>query len=135
MTGSKVYKAWMHIKARCLSKTDPSYQAYGGSGVIMHPPWIKSFEAFYTHIGDPPSPTHTVDRINCSKGYEPGNVRWATRREQSNNRRNSVRYDGMTILELSNKYQIHFERLKYLLGQRKLTVKEALEQCAYAAPA
>lgn len=95
----------------------------------MHDEWRKSFEAFYAHIGDPPSPAHSIDRMNNSKGYEPGNIRWATRLEQCNNRRNSVRYEGQSIMELSHKYQVHFERLKYLLRQRKLTLKEALHQC------
>jgi len=129
MSDTKVHKAWQHIKARCLRKCDASYHAYGAKGITVCPEWQKSFEAFYAHIGNPPSPQHTVDRIDITKGYEPGNVRWATRREQSNNRRNSIRYDGLTILELSHKYQVHFERLKYLLRQRGLSLEEALAQC------
>ena len=43
--------------------------------------------AFYKHIGDPPGPEYTIDRIDNDKGYEPGNVRWATYSEQNYNRR------------------------------------------------
>ena len=46
--------------------------------------------AFYQHIGPRPSTSHSVDRIDNSKGYEPGNVRWATATEQARNRRNNV---------------------------------------------
>lgn len=95
----------------------------------MFDEWRKSFAAFYAHIGDPPSPAHSIDRMDNSKGYEPGNIRWATSTEQAGNRKNSVRYNGLSILELSHKYQVHYERLKYLLRQRKLTLEEALHEC------
>ena len=49
--------------------------------------WINSFTAFYAYIGDPPTPKHTIERINNDVGYEPGNVRWATYSEQLINQR------------------------------------------------
>jgi Staphylococcus phage HNH endonuclease len=129
MSKTKVYSAWAHIKGRCLCPTDRSFQFYGGRGITMCDEWKNSFKAFYDEVGNPPSPEHSIERINNTKGYEPGNVHWATRQEQCNNRRNSVRYNGMTIMQLSHKYQIHFERLKYLLRQRRLSLEDALQQC------
>ena len=52
----------------------------------MCPEWAKSFMAFFSHIGPKPSPGLTLDRIDNEKGYEPGNVRWATREQQTRNR-------------------------------------------------
>jgi hypothetical protein len=50
--------------------------------------WIESFDLFLAHIGPKPDPRMSLDRIDNSKGYEPGNVRWATWPEQLKNRRN-----------------------------------------------
>ena len=58
--------------------------------------WCNSFESFLAHVGKRPSPLHSIDRIDNDKNYEPGNVRWATKKEQSRNRNNNnlVEYNG-----------------------------------------
>jgi|AACY02.2.fsa_nt_gi hypothetical protein len=79
MHGTKVYTAWQQMRHRC--KKDPRYVA---NGTKVCPEW-ESFADFYAYIGDPPSDDHSVDRIDPFGNYEPGNVRWATRLEQSRN--------------------------------------------------
>jgi intein-encoded DNA endonuclease-like protein len=76
------------MKRRCLDQNDKDYPRYGGSGVTVDAAWAESFELFYAHIGARPRGT-TLDRKDNSKGYEAGNVRWATAREQQSNRRDS----------------------------------------------
>ena len=88
-TGSKAYRAWTTIKQRCLNKKHASYGSYGARGVNLHPDWVKDFPAFAAHLGAPPSETHTVERLDNSKGYEPGNVVWATPKEQARNRKSN----------------------------------------------
>lgn len=79
MYGTKVYRAWQQMRDRC--KRDPRY-VQNGTKVCAE--W-KSFAAFYAYVGDPPSAAHSLDRIDPFGHYEPGNVRWATRLEQSRN--------------------------------------------------
>lgn len=83
---SSAYLSWQHAKGRCTNPNKIEFPEYGGRGITMCEEWLNSFAAFYAHIGPKP-PNTSLDRIDNSKGYEPGNVRWATATEQANNRR------------------------------------------------
>ena len=84
---SSEYVAWQRMNQRCHNPRYDSYKWYGARGIQVCDEWRKSFLAFYKHIGDRPSPKHSVDRINVNGDYTPGNVRWATWKEQANNKR------------------------------------------------
>jgi hypothetical protein len=100
MRDSAEYSSWQSMKARCLDLGNKDYPRWGGRGITVCQEWIDSFEAFHAHIGSRPSGT-SLDRIDNTKGYQSGNVRWATAKEQQVNRRDSweveilgVRFDG-----------------------------------------
>lgn len=87
LEGSPEYRAWVSMKRRVLDATHPAYHNYGGRGITVHEPWINDFGAFIKHVGLRPSKDHSLERKDNDAGYVPGNLRWATRVEQGNNRR------------------------------------------------
>jgi hypothetical protein len=87
MCTTPVYKQWFAMKARCTIPSHKAYAYYGGRGITVCAEWRHSFDTFYRDVGPRPSRRHTLDRIDNARGYEPGNVRWATRLQQMRNTR------------------------------------------------
>jgi hypothetical protein len=88
------FKIFCGIRKRCLNPKDKAYPRYGGSGIQCY---FEDFQSFYDHMGPRPTPSHSVDRIDNEGHYELGNVRWATQKEQAQNRRTSrmIEYKGL----------------------------------------
>ncbi len=83
------YNAWIGMKERCLNPRNQRFKDYGGRGIKIHQPWIGSFKTFLADVGRCPGIGHSLDRFPNNDGnYEPGNVRWANRKQQGENRRN-----------------------------------------------
>lgn len=82
------YRSWSMMKVRCMNPKSRARQNYGGRGITVCERWFD-FANFYADMGPRPSPEHSLDRIDNSKGYELGNCRWATDSEQGRNKRNN----------------------------------------------
>ena len=93
---SPEYTAWANMIRRCEDINGKDYHHYGGRGIRVCRDWRRSFEVFLSEVGRRPSDTHKLERMDNDGNYEPGNVRWATQKEQTNNRRGNrlIEYDG-----------------------------------------
>jgi hypothetical protein len=87
MNKTPEHRAWVHMRQRCNNPKKREYKHYGGRGISVCERWEMLFIAFFEDVGPKPSPQHSLDRIDVNGNYEPGNVRWATQKEQINNTR------------------------------------------------
>lgn len=110
---SPEYKAWQSMLVRCFNPKNPRYADYGGRGVTVCEEWRYDFSAFLAEIGRRPTPQHSLDRIENDRGYEPGNVRWATAHEQMTNRRITQLVDGVPLATLAKQHKIPANTLRF----------------------
>ncbi len=85
------YAAWRGMYNRCYNKNLPLYNRYGGRGITVCSDWLGDggYQRFLAYllqsIGRRPHASLSLDRIDNNKGYEPGNIRWASKEEQMRN--------------------------------------------------
>lgn len=102
-TKSPEYAIWSAMKRRCYNPGSYRFCDYGGRGIEVCSRWRESFEAFLMDMGKRPSRLHSIDRYPNNDGnYEPGNCRWATRKEQARNKRNNrkIIIDGVVKIAI-----------------------------------
>lgn len=129
-----LYRTWTGIMTRCFDKTSKAYQKYGAIGISCHEPW-KDFPTFrdelIQEIGNKPSTDHTLDRIdNANGGYYPKNLRWATAREQSRNRKSchmlTHENKTMSIMEWAEHLKMPYSALQTRIKMLGWTTERAL---------
>lgn len=143
-SGDKVsseYKSWRSMLDRCYITSHRSFPRYGGATppITVCPEWRASFQSFLDHMGPKPTPEHTIDRIDNAKGYEPGNVRWATKKEQAANRRehrrvNTIDFivngETMSMTQASRRLKIAQQTLSKWLKRGKILAGQDLSEYA-----
>lgn len=92
------YTAWQSMKQRCNDTASKSYHRYGGRGIKICERW-NDFSSFFEDMGSRPSIKHSIERIEVDGNYEPNNCKWATAKEQSRNKTNTifVEYQGIRV--------------------------------------
>lgn len=108
---------WNHMTRRCLAPSAEGYESYGGRGITVCERWLgrDGFLNFITDVGKRP-PGTSLDRIDVNGNYEPGNVRWATPKQQARNKRN-------TIVSLEMEAAI---RARLAQGERQVDIARSL---------
>lgn len=93
-----LHVVWKSMIQRCTNPNNKSYPSYGARGITVHPSWRSSFETFVRDVSDGYSRDLELDRIDNSRGYEPGNVRWVPRIVNARNKRSNrcVTFQGQT---------------------------------------
>lgn len=113
------YTVWAHIKARCSNPKNQRWHRYGGRGIKICDEWANSYPAFLAAVGRRPSPKHSIERIDNDGHYEPGNVRWATMKEQGRNMRRNllITFNGRTqcLQDWANELGCNYQRIQYRL--------------------
>lgn len=133
-TGSRLYWIWHGMKARCSNPNDARFADYGGRGIKVCDAWNK-FDAFREWaMSNGYAEDLTIDRIDNNGNYEPGNVRWATSKEQQNNKRTNfvVTYNGEThtLKQWSEILGINYFTLHSRITKRGWSIERALEKPA-----
>ena len=124
---SRAYVSWQNMRRRCYEVACAEYHNYGARGIKVCDRWRDLFENFYADMGDPP-PGKSLDRIDVDGNYTPENCRWATAKEQANNKQNNrvIEYEGeeLTIAQLAEKMGVNY-KVFYMRLSRGWSVEEA----------
>lgn len=133
---SKVWSTHRGMLTRCCTPTSWAYVRYGGRGITVCSRWhhgeggLSGFECFLLDMGSPPSKRHSIDRIDNDKGYSPENCRWATKKEQSNNRGNNVFIsafgESLTVNQWADRVGVTESCIRYRLFKKGMSPEMAI---------
>jgi hypothetical protein len=128
MTRTRTHNIWMLMRRRCEDPSNPEYKRYGAKGVTVCDRW-QTFDNFLADMGVCP-PSMSIDRIDGSGNYELSNCRWATPKQQTENRSIQVFYnvngERLTLPDVAKKYNVNYRTLRNRLFRTGMTLDEAL---------
>lgn len=129
MSKTRLYHIWQNMKSRCSNPNNQDYQRYGGRGIAVCKEWENSFSEFMKWANKSGySETLSIDRIDFNGNYEPNNCRWATPKQQSNNRSSNhlvtIGKETMNISQWCEKYGI---KLSVIRGKIRRNPKKPIE--------
>jgi hypothetical protein len=126
---SGTYRSWANMIQRCTNPAKNQYHNYGGAGITVCDRW-RDFQNFLEDMGERPEGC-SIDRIDNTGNYEPGNCRWSTDKEQQRNRNNTVyiKYRGkmVKLADLAEQGGVSASCMWNRIFKLKWTVDEAIK--------
>ena len=130
MSQTRLYRIWSNMKIRCENPKRRDYKHYGQRGVNVCNAWSDFLTFYEWAINNGYKDGLTLDRIDVNGNYEPSNCRWATVKEQSNNRTNNhlITYDGetKTIAQWAEERNINHDTLYSRINRMNWDIGRAL---------
>lgn len=122
------YTLWLNMKQRCTNPNYKNYHIWGGRGITICDRWLNSFEKFIDDMGKQPVKRMGIDRIDNDKGYYKENCRWATPKQQNNNKRNNrtIHYKGksQSLKMWCEELNLPYQRIENRFHRGGKTVEE-----------
>lgn len=130
------YPQWATMLTRCRNKKVKKYRDYGARGISVCKRWVSGdgektgFECFMKDMGNKPTKKHSIDRINNDGNYEKSNCRWATNKDQANNRRScrvlTYRGESLSMMKMAEKHGLSYFMLRDRIS-RGWSIEEAMQ--------
>lgn len=130
MTHSPEFRAWQGMNSRCHIPSAGNYHCYGARGISVCARWRNSFMNFFVDVGSHPGKGYSLERNDVNGNYEPCNVRWATAKEQGQNRRTnkftpesvrearSLYASGVSVIDIAKHNSAASSAVYYILSRR-----------------
>jgi len=123
------YSTWQRMISRCCNSLNSGYNDYGGRGITVCERWQK-FENFLADMGQRPSKEYSIDRIDVNGNYCPENCRWATPKEQANNKRSNrlLGFNGivMNMTQWAEKLGVNMKTIHDRIDRYGWTIEKTL---------
>jgi len=130
--GTRLYRIWENMKARCNNANSTSYCYYGEKGIKVCEDWNTFFVFKNWALKNGYSEDLTLDRIDVNGNYEPNNCRWVTHNVQARNKRNNViikiNNEEMRLKDCCKKYKISYKNIHKKARNKNLTIQEYLNR-------
>lgn len=130
MSKHPAYAVWSSMVDRCRLPTHQAWHNYGARGICVCARWQEGFENFWADMGPTYQQGLTLERRNNEGNYEPDNCYWATWTAQNRNKRNSVRLDGIPVVEIAEQQGLSRSTAYFRHQRGRLTLSTAAPDIA-----